>query len=111
MLTESQEQINFVQWMRLQYPQHWVHASPNGGVRNIVTAARLKKEGVSAGFPDLFIPSLRLFIEMKRIKGGVVSAEQQEWITYLREHGYRCAVCKGFDEAKDVVRETIGATL
>lgn len=105
--TESAEQIAFVAWMRLQHPAHRIIAIPNGGLRNIITAARLKREGTTAGIPDLMIPSLKLFIEMKRKKGGTVSPEQAGWIEYLRGCGYRAEVCRGFDEAKKVVTDAI----
>ena len=33
-----------------------LHAIPNGGKRDKVTAAKLKAEGVKAGIPDIFLP-------------------------------------------------------
>ena len=106
--TESQEQIALVQWMRIAHPDHRIVASANGGARSMITASRMKKEGVSAGFPDLLIPSLGLFIELKRTKGGVVSAEQKDWLEYLRGCGYRAEVCKGWDAARLVIEDAIG---
>lgn len=103
--TEHQEQVAVVQWMRLQYPQHRIFAIPNGGTRNKAEAQNLKRSGVMSGVPDLFIPSLKLWIEMKRRKGGAVSAEQKDWIEYLRGCGYRAEVCRGFDEAKKLIKE------
>ena len=105
--TESQEQIALVQWMRIAHPDHRIVASANGGARSMITASRMKKEGVSAGFPDLLIPSLGLFIELKRTKGGVVSAEQKDWLEYLRGCGYRAEVCNGFDAARLVIEDAI----
>lgn len=105
--TESQEQIAFIQWMRCQYPQHRVIAIPNGGLRNIITAARMKREGVAKGIPDLLIPSLKLWIEMKRIKGGSVSPEQKDWMEYLASAGYFCHVCKGAQAAIDVINSYV----
>lgn len=98
--TEHFEQREFVKWFRQAYPGIRIFAIANGGARSITTAARLKVEGVSAGVPDLFIPAWRLWIEMKRIKGGAVSAEQKDWIKYLEEVGYCAKVCKGADDAK-----------
>lgn len=93
----------FVAWMRWQHPQHRVIAIPNGGLRNIVTAVRMKKEGVAKGIPDVFMPSLNLWIEFKRQKGGKLSAEQAEWIEYLTHHHYSCHVCHGADQAMRLV--------
>jgi len=105
--TEHQEQVVFVQWMRLKHPAHRIFAIPSGGFRHITTAVKLKKEGVSAGVPDMQIISLGLFIELKRKKGGVVSKEQRDWIEYIRGCGYIAEVCNGFDEAKQLVEKVI----
>ena len=101
--TEDQEQAWLVAWMRKSHPEHRIFAIPNGGFRHKQTAVLMKATGASAGVPDLFIPSLRLFIEMKRKKGGRVSPEQKAWLEYLNNAGYKAAVCKGFLEAKEVI--------
>jgi hypothetical protein len=44
---------------------------------------------------------------MKRIKGGVVSAEQQGMIEYLQSVGYRAIVCKGAENAKAQILEIL----
>ena len=105
--SENAEQEAFVKWMRTAHPEHRVFAIPNGGSRNIVEAVNLKKSGVSAGVPDLCFPSLHLYIEMKRTKGGTVSPEQKDWIEYLRKHGYSAEVACGFDEAKKIVERVL----
>lgn len=102
--TEHFEQRELVMWFRQNYPGVRIIAIPNGGARSMATAARLKAEGVCAGVPDLFIPAWALWVEMKRKKGGVVSAEQKEWIAYLESVGYEAIVCKGAEDAKDQIR-------
>jgi len=57
-LSESMEQILFVNWMRKNHKEHRIFHIPNGGARGAATAARLKNEGVTKGIPDLFCPSL-----------------------------------------------------
>ncbi len=101
--TEAQEQIKFVVWLRKQ--GYRVSASANGGSRNLFEALKFKKMGVSAGFPDIEVPLPAgpyhgFFIEMKRQKGGKVSNEQREWLSYLRDKGYYAEVAYGFEEAK-----------
>jgi hypothetical protein len=64
----------------------------------------LKAEGVSSGVPDLFVPAWGLWVEMKRTKGGAVSAEQKDWIKYLEEVGYCVKVCKGAEAAKGQIQ-------
>ena len=81
--TEHEEQRELVRWFRQTWPGVRIFAIPNGGARSPATAGRLKAEGVSSGVPDLFIPAWGLWVEMKRTKGGSLSAEQKDWISYL----------------------------
>lgn len=106
--TEHLEQVTLISWYRRTYKNELLVAIPNGGKRHIKTALAMKQEGVSKGFPDLFlaVPNSKshgLFIEMKRQKGGVVSKEQKAWLEYLNSVGYHAVICKGFLEAKEVV--------
>lgn len=106
-LSESMEQILFVNWMRKNHKEHRIFHIPNGGARGAATAARLKNEGVTKGIPDLFCPSLRLWIEMKKLDGGKVSPEQRDWIAYLQECGYEACVCNGNFNAQSVVERVL----
>ena len=101
--TEDEEQMLFVQWFRRSYPDVRIFAIPNGGYRSASQSALLKATGVSAGVPDLFIPEWKLWVEMKRTKGGTVSQDQKDWIKYLNDIGHTAIVCKGFDEAKSCI--------
>jgi len=87
-----------------------LYAIPNGGARHRVVAAKLKAEGVKAGVPDYHLPVARggwhgLFVELKRTKGGQLSAEQRAWHSSLRAQGHRVEVCRGWEEAFDVIRD------
>ena len=98
--SEDQEQMMLVQWFRRTYPDVRIFSVPNGGHRHPAVAAKLKATGVASGVPDLFIPAWRLWVEMKRTKGGSLSAEQKDWIKYLESVGFCCIVGKGADDAK-----------
>ena len=89
-----------VRWFRQTWPSVLIHAIPNGGARSKATAGRLKAEGVVSGVPDLFVPAWRLWIEMKRVKGGSLSQEQKDLAAYLQSVGYWVIVGKGADDAK-----------
>jgi len=67
----------------MQYPDVLIFAIPNGEKRHIATAIKLKEEGVTSGIPDLYIPAWKVWIEMKRSKGGKVSKDQKAIIDYL----------------------------
>lgn len=103
MLSEHMEQALFVQWFRRAHPGILIFAIPNGGHRSIATASALKVEGVVKGIPDLFVPKLSLWIEMKRVKGGALSAEQIEMIAYLETIGHKVIVGRGFEDAKEQI--------
>jgi hypothetical protein len=77
---------------------------PNGGARDKITGARLKREGVKAGVPDVLLLVARgeyhgLAIEMKRQKGGVLSQNQKAWINRLNARGYKAVACRGAADA------------
>lgn len=97
--------VKYLQIKRIPF-----YAIPNGGSRNKIEARNMKAEGVSAGVPDICIPVPNkkyhgLYIEMKRQKGGVVSENQKKWIDRLNQNGYLAVVCRGFEEAREVVKE------
>ena len=114
--TEEVEQVKVADWLRLHRVRF--HHSPNGGNRDrrkdpktgrvfSVTAIKMKRMGTSNGFPDLTIldaPPMfpnapGAMIEMKRLRGGVASDEQKDWIAYLKGRGWQVTVAHGADEA------------
>lgn len=97
--SEHQEQASFVHWFRHQFPRVLIFAIPNGEHRSVSVGKRLKAEGVVRGIPDLFIPALGVWIEMKRIEGGRLSKEQRETIRYLEGIGQTVIVGRGAQDA------------
>jgi hypothetical protein len=107
---EHKEQVALIEWFRFQYPliRGCLFAIPNGGVRNIGTAIKLKREGVMAGVSDLFLmvpksPKCGLFIEMKA-KGGKTQENQLEFQKLAKNMGYEAQVCYGFVEARETIK-------
>lgn len=110
-MTEAQEQRFLFQWAGLaeqQYPElKLLHHIPNGGKRDVRTAANLKKEGVKAGVPDICLPVAKdayygLYIELK-VGKNKPSIKQKEWIEALKEQGYKVEVCYGWIKAREVI--------
>lgn len=89
-----------VQWIR-QYTPYLVYAIPNGGKRGRLEAMRLQAEGVTAGMPDLHLPELRLWIEMKT-PTGTVSPVQKAVHKRLAVMD-TVKVCRSVQEVIDVV--------
>lgn len=69
--TERESQRTVVQYVRMKYPDVVIFAIPNGGSRNKIEAANLKKDGVLAGVPDLFIARARINTEFIDESNGV----------------------------------------
>ena len=110
-MSESAEQQALFTWAGLAsaaVPElRLLHAIPNGGLRTKTTAARLKKEGLKPGVPDILLPIARhgwhgLYIELKYGKGRV-SESQRWWHDELTNQRYAVFVCWGWEAAKKTI--------
>lgn len=105
--TELQEQIKLAKILDIMVGNlGWLHV-PNEGKRSVIAARMTQLSGMKRGAPDVLIfkqppshPFARgVAIELKRVKGGVVSPEQKQWLEALRGAGWVTAVCPGADDA------------
>lgn len=80
-----------------------VFAIPNGGRRNVVTATRLKAEGVMAGVPDLFVADYGGFFLEVKTETGKLSAAQDEMAQALFERGFPTFTVRSVAEAQAAV--------
>lgn len=117
MQSEATEQERLISWTQYQYNEYpelkLIFHIPNGGSRNTLEAANLKRQGVKAGVPDLCLPVARqnyhgLYIEMKWGKNKTTE-NQKWWLQALQSQGYKTAVCYGADEAIKVIRDYLGS--
>lgn len=102
-LSESAIQSAYFDWARQHSEARRAYAIPNGGKRNLLTAARLKKEGVRAGVLDLCLPiprggSAGLYIEFKAGSNNL-SSEQADEVDALVRDGYAVGVCWDAEKA------------
>ena len=109
--TEHAEQVAFV--ARCRRENIFVFSIPNGvnlsdSKLRFAEIEKLKAEGLCVGMCDLFIPQYKLFIEMKRRDGGVVSESQKKVHKILRELDYKVEVCRGGLEAWQAVEKERG---
>lgn len=83
-------------------------AVPNGGYRNLVEAARFKKQGVRAGVPDLcfVLPNggRAAFLELKKPKGRV-SPDQLVFRQMALDTGALWGIAYGIDEAVKILSD------
>lgn len=118
--SESAEQKTLIAWANLQSKKHvelkMLFHIPNEGKRNPRTGAELKRLGMRAGVPDLFlaVPRMQnnvlyggLFIEMK-VNNNKCTENQKKWIRRLMDYGYQCKVCYSADEAITIIKEYLG---
>lgn len=114
---EHDEQVELFRLIDLYTPRYpelaCCFAIPNGSHKSKAAAAKFKREGLRSGVPDIMCAfgrrgKLGLFIEMKRLRGSVVSTEQAAWHSRLEGEGYRVVVCYGAVEAWDVLSRYVG---
>ena len=121
---ERDEHNRVIAWAKLmvstgQEPRLRFLRSGFEGIRlTMGVRMQVKRQSVSRGFPDLvlYVPVETyqreiyhaLFIELKRVKGGVISAEQKEMMALLVDQGYCVKVCRGADEAIKCISDYLG---
>ena len=108
---EAADQEAIFRWAELnknKYPElALLYHIPNGGSRNKIEAANLKRQGVKAGVPDICLPVARgeyhgLYIELKHGKNKL-SDLQREWLAWLNEQGYLALCVYGWEDAVGII--------
>lgn len=110
---ESEIQKSFFQWLSYYpYIRSLTTHIPNGGSRDVREARNLKAQGVSPGWPDVFmaIPSgyfAGLWIEFKS-KSGKLTEHQLNRIELLEASGYAIWLCYSLEDAIEAVKSYLG---
>jgi hypothetical protein len=105
---ERHIQIQYVQWLRIQYPNVITIISPIvkfGGTmkQRLIQGYTQKMMGYMKGTLDIFLPHPKkeyhgLFIELKSLRGRI-SKEQILMVDALSQKGYAVYVCSNLDDA------------
>jgi len=117
MLSEHEEQVALIKWLKLN--KYFFFAVPNGSKRDMVTARKLKDEGVKSGVADLvvFLKNKILFLELKRspkkLKSGKlsysnskISLEQKAFLMKLEDYDYAVGrVGFGWKNCVEIIEE------
>ena len=100
--TEAQEGEALVAYLRIKgyYFTH-IPNETGGSLEARRRAIRVKRQGVSKGFPDyiILVNKKVVAIELKRTKGSKISPEQLEWVKRFNDYNVPASICKGADEA------------
>lgn len=114
---EDEEAVVFADWLNAMRIPHTHVANEIGGSTRAakLRALKAKRMGQTSGVWDyeIFIPVenidgeiesyQEIRVELKRKKGGTVSAAQKEWGKIYELAGIPCAVCKGAEKAIEFV--------
>jgi hypothetical protein len=118
---EDKLQEHCVRWFRYSYPDVIIFAIPNGGSRNAIEAAKLKRTGTLAGVADLYVMKSHshetfkdnyfdvtiyhgLFVELKIGKNNQTPA-QAEFMLNAKNAGYGYVVCRSLEEFIQIVND------
>jgi hypothetical protein len=109
-MSEEQHQEAFFQWCEVKGRQNsefleFFHVA-NGGHRFAHTGAKMKRQGVKRGVPDvmLLIPKDRyhgLIIEFKAWPNKP-TVHQKKWLKRFSDRGYLTALCYTWEDAAKV---------
>jgi hypothetical protein len=86
---------------RFAHPQWRFSHIASGEYRTPATAAKLKRMGVVAGWPDFILlapTGIAHFLELKRGRAPLTDA-QQDFADWCVAHGVHFAIARNFDEA------------
>lgn len=113
MQSEDNLQAEFWRVVWMKYPQlrHHIWAVPNGGLRDSITAAKMKATGQLAGVWDLhvFYKGKFFIIETKVGRNGLTD-KQIVWRDKMIAHGAKSYVYRTLQEGiliiEDILKET-----
>jgi hypothetical protein len=105
--TERQVQRGILAMARACFPDVLIHHSPGGAhlagspTSRFKQMGALKGDGMRVGFPDLIClwNGGAAFMEVKRPKRSVVSAEQTAMLTRLIDMGWNARIVKSVEDA------------
>ena len=113
-MTEDELQKQVVSWLDVALPKGCIyHHSPNEGTRHVQFKMKLKFMGTKFGWPDLeiFVPgdeavhgmSTSVFIELKRLKGGKLTPNQEEMRNRLLLAGCHWGLARSLEQVHEIL--------
>lgn len=117
-VTEDELQKQVVNWLDVALPPGCIyHHSPNEGTRHVAFKRKLKLMGTKFGWPDLeiFVPgdeavhgmSTSVFIELKRLKGGKLTPNQEEMRNRLLLAGCHWGLARSLEQVHEILEPIV----
>ncbi len=115
LIGETAEQIAFVDWLKIKYPNLLKCSIPNDARRSYANARICSRMGLTPGAPDLFIfygvgGYYGLAIEMKFNKNDL-SSYQESFLNQLVENNYAVTVCYCCEYAQQALDDYLKGNL
>ena len=102
-ILEQSTQKTIVNWCK---QNNILVAGYNGNSKNAIQGKINKEMGILKGYPDLFIPQYRLYLELKSPIGKPTST-QLEMHEQLRSWSYIVEIPHSAKEAVDIIKKYI----
>lgn len=130
---ESDDQATYFDWLKTVRVNYKVGAGlanvplfdfafavPNGSMlagdskQRAKYMAFLRRRGLKPGVSDIVIALPigtyhGMYLELKRLKGGVVTKEQRDWQALMLRVGYLAVIARGFEAAKSATLNYLAA--
>lgn len=117
-MTEDQLQKQVAEWLSFALPPGCVfHHSPNEGTRHVAFKQKLKQMGTRFGWPDLeiLVPadqarvgnSIAIFIELKRPKGGALTANQKDMRDAIELAGAQWGLARSIEQVEEILQPLV----
>lgn len=110
---EDHEHAIVAHWLDLRNLLWW--HTPNGGSRNRIEAAKLRRMGVKPGVPDFIIltPPKKLgashvALELKALDGEAPTSDQASMLAAMKKYGWETGWFRGADAAIDWLQKLYG---
>jgi hypothetical protein len=109
--SEHQLQVSIIDYVNKVLPslRPYIFAVPNGGLRNVIVAKKLKDEGVMAGVPDLFIDIPNTFKHGLRIEVKIgknkFTINQMLFKERMEDLGYVVKECRSIEDFESILCE------
>lgn len=110
-VSEDIEQKTLIRWVSLKHPKikDLLFHVPNEGKRSPIRGLEMRRMGMRAGIPDLFLSVPRgtyhgMYIELKSLSGKL-TPQQQKYLDRFNQEGYLAVCCYGWEEAAKSIEE------